>query len=97
VYKIRWTKQAQKDAVPIERAGLKKEVAKIMGTVERDPYEQSQRFEKLVGNMKDKCSRRINYHHRFVYEVLPNTENLKDANGELYEGIVKVISMWGHY
>ncbi|MDR3012185.1 MAG: type II toxin-antitoxin system YoeB family toxin [Chitinispirillales bacterium] len=46
-----------------------------------DPFDPSQQFEKLVG-LKNTYSRRINYHHRFVYEVLPNAENLKDMNGE---------------
>ena len=30
-------------------------------------------------------------------KVLPNTEGLKDNNAELYDGIVKVLSMWTHY
>jgi len=41
--------------------------------------------------------RRINRQHRFIYEVLPNTENLTDANGVSYKGIVKIIRMWTHY
>jgi Txe/YoeB family toxin of toxin-antitoxin system len=96
MYKDEMTKRAVKDAVNIERAGLKPKAAEIIRTVRKDPFDPSQQFEKLVG-LKDTYSRRINYHHRFVYEVLPNTENLKDVNGEPYEGIVKVVRMWGHY
>ena len=51
----------------------------------------------LKHDLKGACSRRINRQHRFVYEVLPNSEELKDPDGELYEGIIKVISMWTHY
>ena len=97
MYKIQLTKQAQKDVVNIERAGLKPKAAEIIKTVRNNPYEKSQYFEVLTRDLKGSCSRHITRQHRFVYEVLPNTENLKDENGELYEGIVKVISMWTHY
>jgi Txe/YoeB family toxin of toxin-antitoxin system len=96
MYKIRRTKQAQKDAVNIERAGLKPQVAKIASTVKNNPFEPSQDFEKLKGTKEPTYSRRINGHHRFVYTVFPNTESLKDPNGEIYEGIVKVLRMWTH-
>jgi Txe/YoeB family toxin of toxin-antitoxin system len=89
-------KRAVKDAVNVERAGLKPKIAEIIRTIREDPFEPSQQFEKLT-NLKNTYSRRINYFHRFVYEVLPNTEKLKDVNGEPYEGIVKIIRMWGHY
>jgi len=97
MYDIRFTKQAQKDAENVERAGFKSKAVEIINTVRQNPYEESHSFEFLKGNLKGLCSRRINRQHRFVYEVLPNTENLKNANGELYEGIVKIISMWTHY
>jgi Txe/YoeB family toxin of toxin-antitoxin system len=97
MYDVRFTKQAQKDAVKVERAGLKLKAAEIITTVRKDPYEETQFFERLKGDMKGACSRRLNRQHRFVYEVLPNAERLRDANGELFEGIIKVISMWTHY
>jgi Txe/YoeB family toxin of toxin-antitoxin system len=97
MYDIRLTRQAQKDAVKAASAGLKAKAAEIMRTVRYNPYEESQGFEKLKGNLKGAYSRRINRQHRFVYEVLPNDENAKDANGEPYTGIIKVISMWTHY
>jgi Txe/YoeB family toxin of toxin-antitoxin system len=97
MYDIRFAKQAQKDAVKLERAGLKAKAAEIIVTVRDNPYEESQNFERLKGGLKGAHSRRINRQHRFVYEVLPNGENAKDANGELYEGIIKIISMWTHY
>jgi Txe/YoeB family toxin of toxin-antitoxin system len=97
MYDIRLTKQAEKDTVKVERAGLKSKAIEIISTVRRNPYEESQFFERLKGDLKGACSRRLNRQHRFVYEVLPNTEDAKDRNGELYEGIIKVISMWTHY
>lgn len=97
MYDVRLTKQAQKDAEKVERAGLKPKAIEIIKTVRDNPYEDSQDFEKLKGDLKGSYSRRINRQHRFVYEVLPNDENAKDANGKLYKGIIKVISMWTHY
>ena len=97
MYDIRLTRQAQKDAVKVEHAGLKPKVVEIIKTVRNNPYEESQGFEKLVGNLKGSYSRRINRQHRFVYEILPNDEGAKDVNGVPYKGIIKVISMWTHY
>ena len=85
MYDIWLTRQAQKDAVKVERAGLKPKVSEIIKTVRDNPYEESQEFEKLKGDLKGAFSRRINRQHRFVYEVLPSDK------------IVKIISMWTHY
>jgi Txe/YoeB family toxin of toxin-antitoxin system len=97
MYDIQLTRQAEKDATLIASGGLKEKVAVIIRTVRNNPYEESQGFELLKHDLKGACSRRINRQHRFVYEVLPNTEDLKDDKGEPYEGIVKVVSMWTHY
>jgi len=97
MYNIQLTRQARKDAVKVERAGLKPKVSEIMKTVRKNPYEYSQDFEELKGDLKGTFSRRINLNHRFVYEILPNTDNEADANGDPYKGIVKIISMWTHY
>jgi len=97
MYDVRFTKQAQKDALKVERAGLKPKSAEIIKVVRNNPYENSQEFEKLKGGLRGAYSRRINKQHRFVYEILQNDENLKETNGETYEGIVKVISLWTHY
>ena len=97
MYDIRFTKQAQKDAVKAERSGLKNKAAEIIRTIRNDPYEESQDFEILKHDLKGACSRRINRQHRFVYEVLPNADRRTDASGEPYKGVVKIIRMWTHY
>ena len=81
----------------IEYAGLKSKAVEIIKTVCENPYEESQGFEKLKGGLKGAYSRRINRQHRFVYEILANVGDMKDANGELFQGVIKVISMWTHY
>ena len=49
-----------------------------------DPF-QSPPFEKLVGDLRGACSRRINIQHRLVYQVLTDGH------------AVKVLKMWTHY
>jgi len=98
MYKVEFTNKAEKDARTCLRAGLGKELLKIVKAVERDPYEPTprQHFEQLKGNLNGHFSRRIDHHNRVFYTVYPNTAGAKDENGNLYEGIVYVHSAWGH-
>jgi Txe/YoeB family toxin of toxin-antitoxin system len=95
-YKITPTTRAKKDICKCISAGYAKQLTKILETVERDPYEPTQQFERLSGNMKGTCSRKINRRNRFIYKVLPNSENARDERGNLYDGIVCVIRAWEH-
>jgi Txe/YoeB family toxin of toxin-antitoxin system len=97
VHKAILSRQALKDLEKLKRSGLGKKAKELVGIVEENPFKAPPRYEKLVGDLQDYYSRRINDQHRFIYEVLPNTENLIDDNGVPYEGIVKVLRMWTHY
>jgi len=97
MYKVMFSKQSKKDAENIKRNNLRPQVEKIINVVKNNPFEYSQSFEELKGRLKGKYSRRINKEHRFVYEILPNTENEQDENDNLYKGIVWVLSIWTHY
>jgi Txe/YoeB family toxin of toxin-antitoxin system len=97
MYDVQFDKQAVKDAILIERAGLKPKAVKLIGIVKADPFQNPPPYEALKGDRKGAYSRRINRQHRFVYAVLPNADNLKDESGTPYEGIVKIIRMWTHY
>jgi Txe/YoeB family toxin of toxin-antitoxin system len=96
-YKLKYTRQAEKDARLLESAKLDKAAINLLAIIQEDPYQNPPPYEKLKGDLKGLYSRRINRQHRMVYEVLPNEEGLKDKNGELYSGIIKVIRMWTHY
>jgi len=96
-YKLKYTRQADKDARLLERAGLDDIAVKLLAIVKANPYQAPPEYEKLKGGRDGSYSRRINRKHRFVYEVLPNAENLTDENGVPYKGIVKIIRMWTHY
>ena len=81
----------------LEQAKLDKTAVALLTIIQKNPYQNPPRYEKLKGDYHGLYSRRINKQHRIVYDVLPNNENLKDANGEPYESIVKIIRMWTHY
>jgi len=93
MYSIQLTNQAIKDASLIKNAGLKNKVASLIEVVATNPFQNPPFYEKLTGDRRGAYSRRISRQHRFVYEVIPNTNNLKDENDILYDGIVKIIRM----
>jgi toxin YoeB len=86
---VRWrlvyTRRAQKDAEKLAAAGLKKKAVELLKILENNPFETPPPYEKLTGDLSGAYSRRINIHHRLVYQVLEA------------ERIVKVIRLWTHY
>ena len=78
------TKQ-QRDAKKLASAGLKEKTQKLLAVLEENPFQAPPPFEKLLGDLTGAYSRRINIHHRLVYQVLKA------------ERIVKVLRMWTHY
>jgi Txe/YoeB family toxin of toxin-antitoxin system len=84
-WQLLFTKQARKDAKKLVAAGLKPKALELLAVLEVDPYQSPPPFEKLVGDLRGACSRRINIHHRLVYQVLAD------------EHAVKVLRMWTHY
>ncbi len=97
MHKAILSRQALKDLEKLKRAGLGKKARELVAVVEESPFKTPPRYEKLVGDLKDYYSRRINDQHRFVYQVLPNADNLTDENDIPYTGIVHVLRMWTHY
>lgn len=97
MYDVELTDDADDDYQKFKSTNLLPKIAKILKTVKENPYEESQGFERLKHDLSGMCSRQINRKHRFVYAVLPNTENRKDDDGALFEGIVRITSMWSHY
>jgi len=85
MWRIVFTKQAQKDAKKIAASGLRSKTEHLLSILQEDPFQNPPPFEKLVGDLSGACSRRINIQHRLVYQVLER------------EKIVKVLRMWTHY
>ena len=80
-----YTKQARKDAKKLASLRLKLQTEHLLDVLKKDPYQTPPRFEKLVGDLRGACSRRINIQHRLVYQVLDDIKT------------VKIIRMWSHY
>ncbi len=84
-WRIVFTKQAQQDARKIASSGLRQKVERLIEILSGNPFQTPPPYEKLVGDLSGAYSRRINIHHRLVYQVLKEIRT------------VKVIRMWTHY
>jgi len=85
VWRVVFTRQAQKDARRLAASNLKPKAEYLLGILKRDPLQTPPPFEKLLGDLEGTFSRRINVQHRLVYQVLQR------------DRVVKVICMWTHY
>ncbi len=85
MYKIYYTKSAQKAIPKLKAAGLDKRAKKLIEIIRDDPFQNPPPYEKLVGDLSGAYSRRINIKHRLVYQVLEEEKS------------IKIISMWTHY
>ena len=82
---IKYSKQAVKDSKRIEQSNLKQSVIELLEVLKANPFQNPPPYEKLIGDLTGKYSRRINIQHRLVYEVFEA------------EKIVRVLRMWTHY
>jgi Txe/YoeB family toxin of toxin-antitoxin system len=85
MWRVVFTKQAQKDAKKLASAGLRSKADKLLDILRENPYKTPPTFEKLLGDLSGAYSRRINIQHRLVCQILDN------------EKVVKVIRLWTHY
>ena len=84
-WQLIYTKQAQKDASKLATSGLKAKAQELLTVIKENPFQNPPPYEKLVGDLSDAYSRRINIQHRLVYELMPELQT------------VKVLRMWTHY
>lgn len=80
-----YSKYAIKDAKKLSAAGLKDRTQALLELLEKNPFQNPPPYEKLIGDLKDAYSRRINVQHRLVYEVFRK------------EKTVRILRMWTHY
>lgn len=85
MWKLVYTKQAQKDAKKLAKTGLKKQAEELLENLKYAPFKTPPNFEKLRGDLDGAYSRRINIQHRLVYQVYNEQK------------IVKIIRLWTHY
>lgn len=84
-WEIVYTKQAQKDAKKLDRSGLKPKGIELIEVIRNNPFQSPPSYEKLVGDLSEAYSRRINIQNRLVYQVLEE------------EKTIKVLRLWSHY
>ena len=84
-WQLVFAKHAQKDAPKLASAGLKPKAQELLALIQENPFQNPPPYEKLVGDLAEAYSRRINIQHRLVYEVLAEQHT------------VKVLRMWSHY
>ena len=85
MWNVIYSRQSIRDSKKIEQANLKQTVKKLIEVIKNDPFQNPPPYEKLVGDLRGKYSRRINIQHRLVYEVFEK------------ENIVRILRMWTHY
>ena len=85
MWRLFFTKQAQKDARKLSASGLKPKAEALLAVLAEDPFKTPPPFERLLGDLAGAYSRRINIQHRLVYQVLADQQS------------VKVLRLWTHY
>lgn len=85
MYKILYTKQVVKEIPKLKSANLDKKALALIEVLKNNSYQNPPPYEKLLGDLQDLYSRRINIKHRLVYQVLEEKK------------MVKIVSMWTHY
>ncbi len=85
IWKIVYTKQVLKDAKKLKSSGLHENAKKLLQLLEKNPFYTPPRYEKLLGDLEGAFSRRINIHHRFVYQVYTKLKT------------IKILRLWKHY
>ena len=74
-----------KDLKNLKSAHLEQKFKDIMEILKENPFQTPPPYEKLVGNLKDNYSRRLNIQHRVVYSVDNDAKE------------VIIWSAWTHY
>ena len=85
MWRVVFTKYAQKDAKKLAASGLKKKALTLIEILKKNPFRTPPPYEKLMGDLSGAYSRRINIKHRLAYQVLNQKK------------VVKVLRMWTHY
>jgi toxin YoeB len=85
LWRVVFTKQAQKDAKKLAGAGLRPKAERLLVLLAENPFQTPPSYEKLLGDLAGAYSRRINIQHRLVYQIDEERRT------------VKVIRLWTHY
>ncbi|MBT2732602.1 Txe/YoeB family addiction module toxin [Carnobacterium sp. ISL-102] len=84
-YSVKLAKSTMKDLKNLKSAHLDQKFKDLMDVLKENPFQNPLPYEKLVGNLKDNYSRRLNIQHRLVYSVDNDAKE------------VIIWSAWTHY
>jgi len=84
-WRIVYTTAAVRDARKLAKAGFQARTQELLDILADNPYQSPPPFEKTVGDLAGAYSRRINIHHRLVYQVPDRSK------------VVKVLRMRTHF
>lgn len=85
MYKLIYHKQALKDIKKLQQSRLDNKAKQLIEVIKNNPYKNPPPYEKLIGDLQQYYSRRINIQHRIIYEVLEDKKT------------VRILSLWTHY
>lgn len=85
MYKLEFHKKVLKDIEKLKENKLEIKAKKLIEIIKENPFQTPPPFEKLVGNLDEFISRRINIQHRLIYQVLEDKK------------VIRIISLWSHY
>jgi Txe/YoeB family toxin of toxin-antitoxin system len=85
MYAIKYSRKAVRDIPKLKAANLDAKAKRLIALIAENPYATPPSYEKLVGELAGKLSRRINRQHRLVYAAFEA------------EKALKIISLWSHY
>ncbi|MCU7929031.1 MAG: Txe/YoeB family addiction module toxin [Candidatus Thiodiazotropha sp. (ex Dulcina madagascariensis)] len=85
MWDIHYTKQAKNDAKKLASTGLKNKAKERLTLIQDSPFQNPPPYEKLVGDLEEAYSRRINIQHRLVYQVIEK------------DNAIKILRLWTHY
>ncbi len=85
MWTVVFTKNAEKDKPKLKAAGLDYKAKALLMLLSENPFQTPPSYEKLIGDLRGYYSRRINIHHRLVYEI------------DVQKHLIIIHSMWTHY
>ena len=69
MFQVKYSKKSVQDIQKLKSAKLDKKAKSLIDLISQNPYQNPPHYEKLVGELFGKLSRKINAKHRLVYQV----------------------------
>lgn len=70
MWEVLFTKNAEKDKKYLKSVGLDVKAKALLNILVQNPFQTPPPYERLIGDLNGYYSRRINYRHRLVYQII---------------------------